>query len=136
MKPYPKTAQRIVTVTIEDDGRMTYLATDAADIFLECGETITRRASHVEPATFWARQAFHILRRFVTDKSGIASWTRTWACGWRVNTSPVGGGILTWGDVLPEVPLCMAGDTYVEYDRQRAIDSEIKFLNVWFAERG
>jgi hypothetical protein len=115
---------------------MTYLATDSADIFLECGETITRRASHVEPATFWSRVAFHILRRFVTDKSRIAAWTRTWKCEWQINTSPVGGPLLRWKDtenwragVWPEKIARYAV-------RQDAIDAEIAFLNGWFAERG
>ena len=136
VKPFPKTPEKIVTVTIDEDGQMTYLNTDSADIFMECGETITRRASHVEPATFWARVAFHILRRFVTDKSRIAAWTRTWTCNWRINTAPVGGPILTWKDtdnwrarVWPDV-------TATWQDRQQAIDNEIQFLNNYFATRG
>jgi hypothetical protein len=128
--------EKIVTVTIEDDGSMTYLATDSADIFMECGETITKRASHVEPATFWARVAFHILRTFVTDKSKIAAWTRTWRCRWRVNTAPVGGPILTWAQA--GVGTGRYAETHHAwwYNRQAAIDAEIKFLNNYFAERG
>lgn len=141
MKPFPKTPKKIVTVTIEEDGTMTYLATDSADIFMDCGETITRRASHVEPYTFWPRVAFHILRRFVTDKSRIAAWTRTWTCLWRVNTAPVGGPILKLKHLPSDCGLDMkntvwGNDIATWSNRQDAIDAEIKFLNTWFAERG
>jgi hypothetical protein len=135
MKPWPKQDHKIVTVTIEDDGRMTYLATDSADVFMECGTTITRRASHVEPASFWLRRVFHFLRLF-GDKNKIAEWTRGWRCLWRVNTAPIGGPILTWkhtnnwrASVWPDV-------TAKWTNRQDAIDNEINFLNIWFAERG
>jgi hypothetical protein len=136
MKAFPKTPEKIVTVTIDEEGEMTYLATDSADIFMACGETITRRASHVEPATPWPRIAFHILRRFVTDKSSIAAWTRLWTCDWRINTAPIGGPVLRWkhttnwrASVWPEGVAKYAV-------RQDAIDAEIAFLNAWFSERG
>ena len=119
MKSFPKTQRNVVTVTIED-GDLVFLATDSADIFLEQGETVTRRASHVEPDNFAYRVAFTVLRSLVSDKSRIAAWTRLWPCLWRVNTAPVGGPILT--------------ERFT--DRQKAIDAEIIFLNNWFLERG
>jgi len=119
-KPFAKTPHNIVTVTIDEDGDMHFLKTDSADIFLELGETITRRASHVEPATFLLRIAFHCIRAMVPDTSTVAAWTRRWSCLWRVNTAPVGGPILDgrW------------------YNRQEAIDAEVQFLNEFFLERG
>lgn len=130
IKPFYKVEPKIITVTFEANGDATYLATEASDIFLELGETVTRRASHVEPATPGARILFHFLRLF-GNKTRIAEWTRGWKVLWRVNTSPVGGPILKRKDAgmlgLPEL-------TAVWGDRQQAIDAEIKFLNKFFLE--
>jgi len=117
MKPFAKTPKNIVTVTIEDNGDLTFLATDSADVFLEQGKTVTRRASHVEPDILLLRILFHVLRLF-GNKNKIAAWTRTWNCRWRVNTKP------TADYILPE--------TYKV--RQDAIDAEVCFLNRWFLE--
>lgn len=133
-KPFAKTPEKIVTITIEDDGSLVFLATESADVFLELGKVVTRRASHVEPATFWARQLFTVLRFLFADDSAVAAWTRTWACGWRVNTKPVGGPILTvWDATAGKYPV---DSVMVWQDRQAAIDAEVKFLNNFFAERG
>ena len=118
-QPFPKTPQKVLTVTINEDGTLEYLKTDSCDILLELGEVVTRRASHVEPADFWTRLWFHVVRRFVTDKSAVAAWTRGWSCMWRIDTSPVGGPILP--------------GRYK--NRQEAIDAEIAFLNDWFLSR-
>lgn len=123
---------KIVTVTIEENGILTFLATDSADIFLECGETLTRRASHVEPTGFWLRVVFHALRTFWGRKTQVAAWTRNWKCMWRVNTSPVGGPILRWHDIDEQ---CNWQGIATFRNRQAAIDAEIKFLNEWFAVR-
>lgn len=142
----------ILTVTINEDGSLEYLKTDAADVLLELGEHITRRASHVEPVGWLARRWFHVVRRFVTDKSAIAAWTRTWRCEWRVDTSPVGGPVLTWNDVYTFEQKRAIGRVYTtaaEFatynarmskiatwrNRQDAIDAEIKFLNEYFLTR-
>lgn len=132
MKPFPKTPAKIVTLTIEEDGSQTYLKTDAADIFLECGEVVTRRASHVEPADLPRRIAFSLIRRLVADDSKIAAWTRTWSVYWRINTSPVGGWILQWSDVDDT-----SRDASIATwrNRQQAIEAEVSFLNGWFARR-
>lgn len=153
MKAFAKQEQKVLTVTIDEDGDLIYLKTSEHDIFAEMGEVVTKRASHVEPATFWLRVAFHILRTVVSDKSRIAEWTRSWSCPWRVNTAPVGGPVLTWADVYTlEQRLQMARiyTTATEFlvftqrmrgiatwrNRQDAIDAEIKFLNQFFLERG
>lgn len=133
MTAFPKTQRDVITLTIDEDGDLLFLKTDSADIFLELGTTVTKRASHVEPATFWDRVAFHVLRTLVADDSSIAAWTRTWKCRWRVNTSPVGGPILTWADLWGSVA---PSTTATFADRQNAIDAEIAFLNTWFLERG
>jgi hypothetical protein len=134
MKAFAKQEQKVLTVTITEDGDLLYLKTSEHDIFAEMGEVVTKRASHVEPATFWLRVAFHILRTVVSDKSRIAEWTRGWSCPWRVNTAPVGGPILEWHHVYSFRP----GDHRIATwrDRQAAIDAEIKFLNQFFLERG
>jgi hypothetical protein len=133
MTAFPKTQRDVITVTIDEDGDLIFLQTDSADIFMELGKTITKRASHVEPATFWARVAFHILRALVTDDSDVAAWTREWKCAWRINTKPVGGPILTWADLWGSVA---PSTTATFADRQNAIDAEIEFLNTFFLERG
>jgi hypothetical protein len=137
MKAFAKQEQKVLTVTIDEDGDLIYLKTSEHDIFAEMGEVVTRRASHVEPDTFWLRVAFHILRTVVSDKSRIAEWTRGWSCPWRVNTAPVGGPVLTWADVAPS-PCApwMDKQTFTTHNRQEAIDAEIKFLNQFFLERG
>ena len=130
MKPFPKTPRKVITLTIDENGDQIFLKTDTADIFLELGEVITRRASHVFPVNFWKRQAFRVLR-ILGDTGRIAAWSRTWRGPWLVDTSPVGGPILTWGH------LDGGDDRRVAtfYSRQNAIDHEIKFLNNFFAER-
>jgi len=136
LKPFPKTEQKVLTATFKD-GEVIFLASPEHDIFLELGEVVTQRASHVEPADFPTRVWFHILRRLVNDKSRIAAWTRTWGCLWRVNTKPVGGPILRVGDVYSFCPpTCNAhNDIAVWRNRQAAIDAEVKFLNKFFLER-
>jgi hypothetical protein len=135
-KPFPKTAQKVMTVTIDENGDLLMLKSDSADVFLEGAEVVTKRASHVEPTGFWTRIAFHILRSCVKDDSAVAAWTRTWRCTWRVNTAPVGGPILKWkhtsnwrSHVFPEHQAAWQ-------DRQEAIDNEVEFLNTYFLERG
>lgn len=139
--PVPQTdgPSKFVTMTIEDDGSATFLKTDAADIFLECGEVITRRASHVEPAPRYERWAFHLLRTLFGETGRVADWTRGWKTLWRINTKPVGGPILTWGHVYPTGTFSLnsqaASRIYIFSDRQRAIDAEVAFLIPFFAER-
>lgn len=138
LKPFPKEQQKIVTVTIDENGDVLFLATDANDIFLNDGDVLTKRASHVEPASLYERWFFHFLRLF-GDKMRVAEWTRGWKCLWRVNTRPVGGPILRWGHIYPNVDFVdptVRSLVYCWVDRQDAIDAEIKFLNVWFLERG
>ena len=125
MKPFPKTERRVVTVTIDESGDLVFLRTPESDIFLELGETITRRASHVEPYALLPRLAFTALRYFVPDDSRIAAWTRDWDCSWRVNLSPIGGPILRGYDYL--------GDWILSWDnRQDAIRAEIEAANNFF----
>lgn len=144
-KPFRKTEQKVTTATIDENGDVLFLASNENDIFCELGDVITKRASHVEPTTFWARRAFHFLRLF-GDKTRVAEWTRSWKVLWRVNTKPVGGPILTWRHVwFSETPdrraywervLAAEAGTGIAHwgKRQDAIDAEIKFLNRFFLE--
>ena len=119
IKPFAKQDEKILTVTIDENGDLVYLKTSEHDIFAELGEVVTRRASHVEPETLWLRVAFRFLRMF-GDQTRVAEWTRGWQCVWLVDTRPVGGPVLEgrWTN------------------RQEAIDAEIVFLNQFFLERG
>lgn len=126
MKPFPKTEEKIVTATIDENGDVIFLATNANDIFLDLGSVITRRASHVEPGPRYERWLFHILRAVFGDKGRVADWTRNWYTLWRVNTKPVGGPILR--DRFGKIQYWV--------DRQLAIDAEVAFINKWFLERG
>lgn len=141
-KPFRKTEQKVTTATIDEKGDVLFLASNENDIFCELGDVVTKRASHVEPATFWARGAFHFLRLF-GDKTRVADWTRGWKVDWRVNTKPVGGPILTYGNMLPKTAIrdlrSPRGTRYTHTivtwsNRQDAIDAEIKFLNWFFLE--
>ena len=138
-KRWPRTEKRIITVTIDESGDMVFLRSPESDIFLELGETITRRASHIEPYEFLPRVLFTAIRYFVHDDSRLADWTRNWMCLWRVNTSPVGGPILTCGHVWDDLSswdrvFHSRDDTAVWGDRERAIRAEVKFLNTFFLE--
>ena len=66
MKPFPKTERKVVTVTIDESGDLVFLRTPESDIFLELGETITRRASHVVTVALLIRGwSLRLLRYFV-----------------------------------------------------------------------
>ena len=144
---YAKEDPKILTVTIDENGDMIYLKTPLSDVLLELGTVVTKRASHVEPDTFFARMAFRALRLVVTDNSRIAQWTRGWNVRWRVDTRPVGGPVLRWADVygarqIAEMarvhgsPAVFGLGTVATWRcRQDAIDAEIKFLNEFFLTR-
>jgi hypothetical protein len=104
-----------ITLTITEDGDQIFLKGHGAEIF-GAQDDIVRRASHVVPDRFWLRLAFRTIRFCVPDTSRLAAWTRTWACLWRVDTSPVHGPILA--------------DRFIR--RDSAIAAEIQFLNKFF----
>lgn len=112
---------------------MIFLDTPEAEPFKELGSVTTKRASHVEPYEFLPRLAFAIIRMLVSDSSKTAEWTRNWMPkgGWRVNTNPYGGPILTWGDILP-IGVPYPKIIYRWQNRRYAIKAEIKFLNEFF----
>lgn len=137
VEPEPKTiTPKIIALTIEEDGDLTFLNTESSKAFLEVGTAKTRRASHVEPVNVVYRVLFHVLR-FFGDKNKMAEWTRHWPVLWRVNTKPVGGPILTWAHVYPDAGWVYPSGqgTAIWCDRQSAINAEIKFLNEWFVSR-
>ena len=72
MQPFPKTERKVVTVTIDESGDLVFLRAPESDIFLELGETVTTRASHVEPYGFLPRLLFNTIRYFVHDDSASA----------------------------------------------------------------
>jgi hypothetical protein len=106
----------MIAITINEDGSQTFIRGHSTEMFLSIGEITTKRGSHVVPDRFWLRLAFRTIRFCVPDTSRLAAWTRTWACLWRVDTSPVGGPILA--------------NRFT--DRQVAITAEIQFLNKFF----
>lgn len=109
--------QNEVTLIIDENGDCKMVMTAAAKL-LNLTDSPSRRASHVYPDSLVLRLVFRAVRALVSDDSRIAAWTRTWNCGWIINTTPVGGPILDG----------------VWYDRQEAIDAEVAFLNQWFVE--
>jgi hypothetical protein len=121
---WPKTERNIITVTNVPEN----------DIFMELGETIVKRANHVEPGPRYERWLFHLLRILFGADGRVSKWTRSWNTLWRVDTRPVGGPILRWGHILPNCPACKADNVYYECDRERAIRAEVEFLNKFFLE--
>jgi hypothetical protein len=107
--------QNEVTFIIAE-GKMTYLLTKAAP---RLAGAVVRRASHVEPVNTYLRLAFQVIRKLVSDDSRIAAWSRLWPCLWRVDMSPVGGGI---------IPVHFS-------NRLAAIDAEVEALNNHFTWR-
>jgi len=134
-KPFAKTEQKVMSVTIDEEGNLVYLKTSEHDIFAELGEVVTKRASHVEPVNIWLRVAFRFLRVF-GDKTRVAEWTRGWKCLWLVDTRPVGGPILQWKHTSNWRASVFSETVASWQNRQEAIDAEITFLNSWFLERG
>lgn len=134
MKAFPKTEKKMVTATIDENGDVLFLASSVNDVFLELGDVVTRRASHVEPATLPKRLFFHLLRAVFGDKGRVSNWTRGWAILWRVNAKPVGGPVLTWDDVNIVRQYAFGNDVALFSNRQSAIDAEIRFLNRFFLE--
>ncbi len=109
--------QSEATLIIDENGDCKMVLTKAAKM-LNLTDSPSSRASHVEPVNITLRLLFHAIRANVADDSRLAAWTRLWPCGWRINTTPVGGPILDG----------------VWYDRLAAIDAEVEFLNQWFVE--
>ena len=105
------------------------LETAMAEPFKTLGTTVTKRASHVIPARFWARQLFKLIRLFVKDDSASAEWCRTWRGPWIVDMSPIGGDVLRGSDYF--------GSWTLEWDnRQDAIKVEIQAVNKFFGGVG
>jgi hypothetical protein len=119
VKAFPKTERKILTVTIDEEGNLIYLKTDASDALLELGTVVTRRASHITPRAFLPRIAFKIVRGVFGNEGRIAEWSRGWHGPWRVDMRPVGAGVVD-------------GDWQT---RQDAINFEIAYLNDWFLRR-
>ena len=107
---------KIITVTITDAGDQLFIKGHGTDVFCELGETQVQRGSHIVPEYIPLRLAFKALRAIVSDTSWLAAWSRTWACWWMVDASPVGG------QVLPQRWLT----------REHAIAAEIEYLNKFF----
>lgn len=135
VKPFSKTEAKVTTATIDENGDVLFLASTENDVFLELGNVVTQRASHVEPVNPFVRPLFHFLRLF-GNKNSIAQWTRGWRVLWRVNTKPVGGPVLTWKHIpvkrYDEVVVLDYKGTVGWRDREEAIRAEVEFLNKFF----
>ena len=103
------------TIAITADGTLRFLSTPETACLITA-DTVTRRASNVEPVNPALRRLFYTLRILYGDKTAAAEFTRVWPCRWRVNLAPVGGPILrgSW------------------YNRSEAIKAEIVWLNANF----
>lgn len=97
-------------INIDQQGRISFIASSEAAPLLAAGVASKRRASHVEPVSLLLRIAFHAVRGCVSDESRLAEWTRSWACLWRVRI--IGGPTLAGG----------------WRDRKAAIAAEVKWI--------
>jgi len=106
-----------VSVIIREDGNVICLDHPECECFREMGPVKTRRASHVEPYTWYYRWAFHFLRWLFGENGRVGDWTRygsPWKDHlWRVNLTPVGGPILPGAS----------------HPRERALKREVEWLN-------
>ena len=120
-----------ITITIDESGDLKMLEMAMAEPFKTLGTTVTKRASHVEPAPYWDRVLFTFIRALVPDDSRLAEWTRNWNTLWRVNMRPVDGPILRFGHMYPAILLTseQANRVYCWGSRKAAIEAEIEFLN-------
>jgi hypothetical protein len=125
-----------LTFVIDESGDMKFLVLEFMHESPLLEGANVSRASHVEPNNFVLRIIFHGLRQVLGDKGRMSEFTRNWPIFWRVNTKPVGGPILRYKHVYPNVvrPLWDNTGECVKTWRNRkdAIDAEIKFLNSWF----
>ena len=107
--------QNEATLVIDENGDCKMVLTAAAKL-LNLTDSPARRASHVYPENTYLRLVFRAIRKLTDDDSALAAWARTWPCLWRVDMSPVGGGILP-----------------IRYGyRLAAIDAEVEALNNLF----
>ena len=108
--------QNEATLIIDQEtGDCKIVLTTAAKL-LNLTDSPSSRASHVYPENAYLRLVFRVIRKLVADDSRLAAWARTWGCMWRVDMSPVGGGILP-----------------IRYGyRLAAIDAEVEALNNFF----
>lgn len=82
------------------------------------------RLSHVEPCNWFLRKLFHLLRGSVKDESGLAEWTRSWRCLWRVNFAPSGG------------PIHYVDHAFIPFTlRATAIAFELKYAEKYMTKR-
>ena len=103
---------QVITIGITPDGDMQFLKSEDTN-FLVSSETVTKRASHVEPCNPGLRRIFHGLRAAFGEKGLVSEFTRVWPCQWRVNLSPIGGPVLS----------------QVWRNRKAAIHAEVVWLN-------
>jgi hypothetical protein len=101
---------QIVTVFIEADASVTFLKSPLTAGF-NLGPSVTRRYSAVEPACWYLRLVFNVLRSLFADTSAVAKWTRGWPVLWRAHIKN--------GPVLP----------IRSRDRQQVISEEISYFN-------
>ena len=101
---------QIVAVFINNDASVTFLKSPLTAGF-NLGPSVTRRYSAVEPACWYLRLVFCVVRGLVDDASALAEWTRNWKCFWRARIKN--------GPILP----------FRSYDRQQVINEEISYFN-------
>ena len=85
-------------------------------IATDLGHDRLDRASYVLPCNHLLRTLFQMVRRYGSDDSLLAAWTRTWGCDWYIDATPAGGEVLAgrWAN------------------RADAITAEIEYLNRLF----
>lgn len=114
-------------IYVHPDGRIESIEHPALERFTQQHGTKSslKRASHIEPCSWWIRQVFHVLRRLGGEYGRLAAFTRSWKCCWRVDLRLSGG------------PITDCDETGVPFarDRQRALDFEVRWLNANYLGR-
>jgi hypothetical protein len=103
---------QIVTVFINADASVSFLKSPLTAGF-NLGPSVTRRYSSVEPACWYLRLVFNVLRSLFADTSAVAKGTRQWRCVWRAQ--------IKGGPILP----------IRSRNRQQVINEEISYFNTY-----
>lgn len=71
------------------DGVVGGFADEVSLVGLQVDSFLKERVSHVVPRALLLQKVFTVLRRFFSDTSMVAVWTRRWKCQWNVRIDSV-----------------------------------------------
>jgi hypothetical protein len=79
------------TITISQDGTISYLDLPMLSSLESAGLAVKRRASQVHPVGRVKRSAFYLLRGLFGERGRVSDWTRNWSGKWEVDLAISGG---------------------------------------------